>query len=335
MKKKIEITTIIAATSLLAMLGLVYCWVYSEPYYADTLGPHWAFWRQLIWNAIGVSAFVLASRVKWARWEKAGPFVLGGWMVAMFATIFWGQPSDAGLMLHVGALALDVMSVLPFVVALFLAWWMRQTKWRFCMLPFLMGIASGFMIAVAIATHPNRLLRVLVWLPDCVGQWFGVDTTALAAGMESPVSEAARYVLTQMKAAFAGAHWFSSGNVESLRNLPGCLTYSMTCASSVVLGYWFLLLVGLLFVALGIACASYWCTVADTPKRTFVLFAALGVVGSAFWGIGECFEVMPMRYTCVPLVAYGGTKVVLTWLTVGVLVSLFRDEDDGRDKRGR
>lgn len=334
MKKKIEITAIIAATSLLAMLGLVFCWVYPEPYYADTLG-HWAFWRQLIWNAIGVSAFVLASRVKWARWEKAGPFVLGGWMVAMFAAICFGQPSDAGLILLVGALALDVMSILPFVAALFFAWWMRKTGWRLWTLLLMIAIGGGVVMILAIATHPNRLLRILLWLPDCVGQWFGVDTTALAADMRSPVSEPALYVLKLMKAAFADTHWFSSGNVESLRNLPGCLTHAMPCAASVVFGYWFLLLVGLLWGALGIACASYWCIVADTPKRTFVLLAAFGVVGVAFWGLGECFEVMPMRYTCVPLVAYGGTKVVLTWLTVGVLVSLFRDEDDGRDKRGR
>ena len=62
MNKKMIAGVAIAAVAMLALMGLAFCWLCPDVWVcrAEKLGAHWAFWRQLAWNAVGVLAFVLA-----------------------------------------------------------------------------------------------------------------------------------------------------------------------------------------------------------------------------------------------------------------------------------
>lgn len=314
MNKKMIAGVAIAAVAMLALMGLAFCWLCPDFWVcrAEKLGAHWAFWRQLAWNAVGVLAFVLAWKVGWPWWMKAAPFVVAGSVCIMFATVHYGACISGCHMLRLGPVDLEVMNCLPLVGALFLAWLQRMMKWRTRTLILMLGGAFLAAMATQVMTNANRMARIMQALND---------DAAL------PANSAALYVSQQMKAAFAETHWFTGGNSEVLRNLPGALTHAMPCAASVVFGKWFLLVACLAFAAIASVFAYGWHAVGDRSKKTFILFAGLGIIMPAVMGVCECLALLPVRFTCVPLVAFGWTKVLLTWLTAGVFVSLLSEKD--------
>ncbi len=237
-KKKIAINTAGTATGLLALLGLIFCCCCSTCH-SGRSGAHFAFWCQLCWNILGVGLFVLAAKIKWSWWMKAALFVLGGW-VAMFVAAHFCPSVNGSLYLGDGPIRIEVMSCLPFVAALFLAWYAKDSRWR------------------------TLTLTAMV----------------LVTG----------------------------------------------CTASVVLGKWFLSVVVLLWGVLTGVFAYCWRFSDDHPKRVFVLFGGLGLLLPAALCVCECFSLTPMRYTCVPLVAFSGTKVLMAWLTLGTMASLVGDE---------
>ena len=60
----------------------------------------------------------------------------------------------------------------------------------------------------------------------------------------------------------------------------------------------------------------------DQSQKTFLVIAGLGILLPAVLGTCECLGLLPMSYTCVPLVSYGGTAAMMTWLIAGTLASL-------------
>ena len=84
--RKSIIGSLIAATVLLAAMGCWFCWHCPSRFYE----AHGLFWRQLVWNGVGIAAFVMAqfSRpISGAhKWISAGPVSIN--VVTCFMPVF-------------------------------------------------------------------------------------------------------------------------------------------------------------------------------------------------------------------------------------------------------
>ena len=137
----------------------------------------------------------------------------------------------------------------------------------------------------------------------------------------SPAACARGFVQSQTRKAFAQAQWFSSTDAEILRSTPGNTTYSMPASSAVMFGKWFMSLAGVFFAVIAFGLAWLWRVAEDRAKRAFILVVGLGIIGPAVFGVCQCLGIVPMSYTCVPLVSNCTTSVLASWFVAGILVS--------------
>lgn len=305
------IAAILGSTVALAIMGLVFCWGCPEWLPVVGVNPRVVFIRQLVWNAIGVSAFGLAAMFGWKRWLKYAPFVAIGWLVAC-AAAFHCPSVNGDVMLWLGPIRIDIFTFLPLVSALMLAWLSEKLKIRAFPLLICTSIALLAVVSVKIVTNPSRIARLAMF--------FGGELSEEASRVQS----AAACMQEQCRMAIESAHWFS-GNVANLMDIPGRRTFAMSASAALLFGKWFVAVVCLLFGAL--ACGVSYCFVGtkDEAKRSFAIVTGVGILGMAATSYLGCLGVVPMVYKPVPLVSFGGVLAVMTWISVGVLISMLKD----------
>lgn len=73
MKKKIVSGMVIGSVALLAAMGLAFLWWCPQSESAiKAMGSHWAFKRQIVWNALGVAVCCGVAALGWKRLLKVG-----------------------------------------------------------------------------------------------------------------------------------------------------------------------------------------------------------------------------------------------------------------------
>lgn len=301
---------------MLAAMGLVFLWCCPE-WHPEMLGEHWRFKRQLCWNAMGIAAFCMPMLAGWTpRWLKLAPVMAAAWLVMFAASQFCPQ-DGGGWFVLIGPIRFDVMSMLPFSLAMLLAWVANRFRFRAVRMLVVVGVAIMIALTARIATNANRVSRVAAWFS-------GDPPTKQLSENDSSLARA--WAQKMYAEAIGASHWFSA-NEEHLKGnpLPGRFTSAMPASAALAFGKWFLVLFGAAFVFMGWCFARVWFTTADQGKKVFLAVAGLGVLVPAILGPCECLGLTPMLYTCVPLVSYGGTVAMVTWLIAGTLASLWLD----------
>lgn len=308
---RICIAAILGSTVALAIMGLVFCWGCPEWLPIASGNPHVAFMQQLAWNAIGASSFALAAMFGWKRWLMAAPFVAIGWLVAC-AAAFHCPSVNGDVMLWLGPIRIEIFIFLPLVSALMLAWLSEKLKIRAFPLLICTAIALLAVVSVKIVSNPNRMARLAMFF------------SGELSGEASHVQLAAAFAQEQCRMAIESAHWFS-GNVANLVDIPGRRTFAMSASAALLFGKWFVAVVCFLFGTL--ACGVSYCSMGtkDEAKRSFAIMTGVGILGMAATSYLGCLGVVPMVYKPVPLVSFGGVLAVMTWISVGVLISMLKD----------
>lgn len=311
----VPVAMILGAIVGLAVMGLAFCWACPDRLHdVGGVASRWCFKRQLAWNVIGLAALVGAIVVGWKRWLKEAPFVFIGWVALWFVAHMQQMVDGSCNIVRIGPIPLQVWSLFPVAFALLAAWLRDRYGVRLKRVLFaaLLAVLAGAVIMVA--TDPGRKARL----------------AAFVAGEEPPEMPpgacARAFVQHQSREAFAQAHWFSPCDTQVIRDLPGAMKYSMPASSAVVFGKRFMSVACVFFaiVALGLACL--WRGTEDKTKRAFIFVAGLGILVPAILGPCECLGLMPMLYTCVPLVSNETTAVLASWLGAGILASASRTQ---------
>ena len=294
----------------LAVMGLVFCWADSDRLHdIGRAASRYYFNRQAIWNVFGLAAFVMTIIVGWKRWLKAAPFVFVGWVALWFAAHMRQLDDGSSTIVLIGPISLEVWALFPVAFALLVAWLRQRYGVQTKRILFIVGIAAFAAITAHVFTNANRMTHLAAFFA-------GEESPAM-----SPAACARAFVQSQTCKAFAQAQWFSSTDAEILCNTPGNTTYSMPASSAVMFGKWFMSLAGVFFAVIAICLACLWRVAEDTAKRAFILVVGLGIIGPAVFGVCQCLGIVPMSYTCVPLVSNCTTSVLASWLGAGILVS--------------
>ena len=303
-------TLILGSIVGLAVMGLVFCWAYADM--LNIIGSpasRYYFNRQAIWNSLGLVAFVMATIVGWKRWLKSAPFVFAGWVILWFAAHMREFVAGSSTIVLIGPISLEVWSLFPVALALLVAWLRPRYGGEARRILFSIGIVAFAAITVHVATNANRMTHL----------------AAFFAGERSPAASPAAYarmfVQSQTWKAFAQAQWFSSTDVEILRETPGNATYSMPASSAVLFGKWFMAVAWVFFALIALGFACLWRRTEDKVKRSYFLVSGLGIIVPTVLGHCECLGLIPMLYTSVPLVSNDTTAILATWLGGGILVS--------------
>ena len=318
MKSKIgRIEMIVSPVVVLAAMGLVFLWCCPEwHWHPEMLVEHWQYKRQLCWNGIGIMTFCMPLLAGWRRWLKLAPVMAAVWLVMFAASKF--SPSDGGgWFVTLGPIRFDLLGMLPFALAMTLAW--IANRFRFRAVRMLLVVAGTILIALTMrmATNANRVSRIAEWFSS------SPPTKVLS---EDGSSLARAWAQMACVKAVEASRWFSA-NEEHLKDnpIPGRFTSAMPASAALVFGKWFLVLFGAAFGFLGWCFARAWFATADQGKKAFLAVAGLGTIVPAALSTFECLGLTPMMYTCVPLVSYGGTAAMMTWLIAGTLASVLLD----------
>lgn len=314
MGKKIVTEMLIGSVAALAAIGLVFLWWCPQSMGGvKALGAHWAFGHQLMWNVFGVAACCGMFLLKWSRLLKAAPFVFAGWFAMVCVAAHYMPMVNGSLCLRYGPLAFYVMLCFPFMFALMLAWIAERFKFRAIPLLFCAAVAMITLMAAVIATNHNRVERIKMFFR-------GETPNKVQPERDSGVL-LRYYCLERQSAAIETAQWFGAGDAEMLKLVPGKQTHSMPVASAVMFGKWFPTATLMLFAVFATGVLFAWHGASSEAQKVFVFVAGLGVVIQAIQGFGECFNLIPMHFICVPLASFNGTQALMAWLTAGAILS--------------
>ena len=320
MKDKVtRIAMVALPVVVLAAMGLLFLWRCPE-YHSGMLGGHWYVKHQLCWNVMGVVAFCMPLLAGWwTRWLKLAPAMAAAWLVMFAASQFCPQ-DGGGWFVSLGPIRLDVIGMLPFSLAMLLAWISHKFGFRAVRVLVIAGVSALLVLTACIATNSNRVSRVAAWFSG------DPPTKQLT---ENDSSQARAWAQKTCVEAIEASRWFSANEEYLKKNpLPGRFASAMPASAALVFGKWFLALIWVVFGFLGWCFARAWFGTMDQSKKTFLAVSGLCVFIPATLGICECFGVTPMLYTCVPLVSYGGTATMVLWLIAGTLALIFKEMEE-------
>ena len=178
----------------------------------------------------------------------------------------------------------------------------------------------GVVVAYCIA-EPYRIQRIFGFLNQT----------------DADAASGSAYQLVQSLYAFGSGGLFGIGlgnGGQKLFYLPGMHTdfiYSVIGEEFGIVGA--LLVLGL-FMAL--AWRGFWLTMRiDDPFKSYMAFGATAIiVVQALINMAVAVGVCPVTGITLPLISYGGTSLLVTLLTIGVLLNMSRYADKTKHKRG-
>lgn len=307
----VSVATILGSIAVLAVMGLVFCWAHSERLHdIGAAACRWHINRQIVWNILGLSSFVMAIIVGWKRWLRAAPFVFAGWVALWF--VAHAQPVVDGpcSFVRMGPISLGVWSLFPVAFALLAAWLRKRYGNHAKRILLIAGVVAFASITMHVATNANRMTHLAAFFAG-----------ERKPGM-SPGACARAFVQVQTCKALAQSKWFLSSDTAILRNTPGNMTYSMPASSAVMFGKWFMATAWVFFALIVLGLACLWRMTEDRSERALILVLGLGLVIPAVFGACQCSGLVPMLYVSVPIVSNDTTAVLATWLGAGILVSV-------------
>ncbi|WP_409179989.1 putative lipid II flippase FtsW [Amycolatopsis sp. VS8301801F10] len=357
---------IAAIWALLTLLGAVMA-LSSSAAAADPAagtGVYQAFFRHLMFVALGTAAFVLGLRVPFSRlrkaatpalaaaavllllvltplgsdhggaqrWLSAGPITLQPVEIAKVALVFWGAHllvSKQKVLHHWRHLLVPLIPVTLALCALLLAQ------------PNLSGTVTLALITLGLlwfAGAPKRLFAAIL-----AGGIAGIVALALFASYRlarilsflspNPDASGSGYQAQQAQYALADGGWFGVGLGQGAAKwsyLPDVQNDFVFALVGEELGFAGCLVVLGLFGCLAVLGLRTAARVADPWVRLVAGTTTLLLVAQALINIGYVAGALPVTGVTLPLVSAGGTSLVVTMLQFGILAQAAREEPAAR-----
>ena len=188
----------------------------------------------------------------------------------------------------------------------------------------LMGLAGGASLALLVLTSEYRMRRLTAFLDPWADQW--------GSGFQ----------LTQSLIAIGRGEWFGVGlgeSVQKLFYLPEAHTdfiFAVYAEEFGLLGVFLMILLFVLLVWRAFAISA----AAAAARRPFQACLAFGLgtwLGiQAFINIGVNMGLLPTKGLTLPLVSYGGSSLVVTGASIGLLLRIHYElSADGLARRAR
>ena len=318
--RKILPALLVTPAVLLAVMGLVFCWI--TPANASLYGPgsHFFFSRQLCWTINTVLLAAVAYSLGWRRWLKAAPFIAFGWLglVVYAATCplvrgHWGWIS-------VGCFRINVVEFLPVVFSLLVAWFVQLSRCRAIVGIGIAALMVGAFMCCRLFSNPVERDQLML-LPS-------QQKMAEKAGKPSQ-----EFLLNQCVGAVKESHWFGKCDVNT-RYIPESTTTSMPAVSAVLFGKWYLIALGAVLGVMGIGIGLFWVMGGSESMRAYALVWGALVLLPAFLNLLGCVGIVSMLDFGIPFACYGGSLAMATGIGLAILLSHSSDCDENSLTRG-
>jgi cell division protein FtsW len=328
------------------------------------------FFRQSLWTVIGLVAFAVTSRIDYRRWRAVIPVLLAVSFVLLLAVLLPGfgvQVNGARSWLAIGPMSFQPAELMKLAILLYSADLLaRRARHmadpRLTLYPVLMVVgATAFVmmlqpdlgstiVIVGIAfgvlfVSGVPLGRLTAW---CTAAGFAGTLLAFSAKYRrdrllsflNPTNSAtsAGYQLNQSLTGIATGGLFGVGLGESKAKwgfLPNAHTDFIYAVIAEELGLVGALVVLLLFVSLAMLGVK---TALEAPDR-FGCYLAAGItawlLAQAFVNIGGVVGLLPITGLTLPFVSFGGSSLLVTLATTGMLVNIAGTGAERRRARSR
>ncbi|WP_416211101.1 putative lipid II flippase FtsW [Frankia sp. Cr2] len=354
---------LLSSAGLLLLLGLVMVLSASSVRSFDQLGSSYAvFARQATWVGIGLPLLVLASRLPMRVFRVlAYPFMIVSLvlLVVVLTPQFGKSINGAQRWIELGPYTLQPSEISKLGLVLWGAdLLVRKRKllgnWKHLLVPLVPG---ALLICILIMLEPDMgttivvlvVLLTLLWVVGTPLRVFAsISGVILLAGTVLAVREPYRFErLLSYRDPFADAHntgfqavqglyalasggWWGEGLGASREKWPGLLPNAHTDFILAIvgeeLGLLGTLVVVILFAVLGFAGIRVAHRTADPFIQLAAASATGWLLGQAMINMGAVVGLLPITGIPLPLVSFGGSALVPTMLTVGMLLSFARHE---------
>jgi cell division protein FtsW len=353
-------TWLVGLVGVLCVIGVVMVGSASSVISMSLYGSPWSILtKDILWVAVGLICFVVASRTDYHRWRRLTPILLIGSMICLVVVLAPGVGAASGgasRWIGVGQARFQPSEVMKLALALFGADVLctkiearAGLKQLAAPLLFVTGIAVMLVVAQPDLGTAMVLMVIAVALffaagvPAVVmGKGIGAVTilvTMLAFAMPyrrerllsfvNPGSKAsgAGYQVVQSLIGLGSGHLFGLGLGNSREKwglLPNAHTDFIFSIIGEELG-----LVGVLvvLVLLGIFASKAIRAAQEAPDRYGNLLGVALVAwisAEAILNIGAVLGVLPVTGIPLPFISFGGSSLVITMIAAGMLVNIAR-----------
>ncbi len=352
---------LIATTLVLLVLGLVMVASASIATGDRQLGqPLYYFWRQAAYVTAGVLMGFAALRVPLVVWRRAGAVLLAFGVVLLVLALVPGigrEVNGSMRWISLGAVNLQPSELVKVFAVVYLAGYLvrRHNEVRQTASGFLKPMAVLTLIAGLLLLEPDYGATVVLFATALVMLFLGGVPLArftgwmlAAAAVMSVIVLLAPYrvqrlttfmdpwadpfdsgfQLTQALIAIGRGEWFGvglGGSVQKLFYLPEAHTDFLFAVLAEEFGLVGMTLVIALFTVVVWRAFSI-ARRAEESSRPFSAYLAyglgLGIGLQAFINIGVNLGVLPTKGLTLPLMSYGGSSMVASCLTLGLLLRI-------------
>jgi cell division protein FtsW len=343
-----------------------------------TGSPYGVFFHQVVYCAVGAVAFLLVGRVPVRRWRAASPWLLVATIVALVAVMVPGLGSSvagAQKWFVVGGLSLQPSEPAKLALVLWGAHVLlarratnagrRGWGWQ-ALLPV---VPVALLVAGLVVVEPDLgsalgivvVLFALLWFAGVPGRALGL-LGAGALGAVGVLAVTASYRLARLTSFLGGGGDDSLGagyqSQQALYSLAdggllgdglgqGAAQWSYLPNASndfvfAILGEELGLVGGIAVLGLFALLAWVGLRVAartvDPWNRVVVATLTVWLVAQAVINIGYVLGLLPVTGITLPLISAGGSSVVVSFVSLGLLAAAARDEPEARvalAQRGR
>ena len=351
---------LILAVAVLNIIGLVMVLSASSVESLDSKGnPWWFFERQMMWTALGVVAFFLASRFDHRRWRRLAPLLLAVAFLLLTVVLIPGvgiYVDGARRWLGSGQFRLQPSEIAKFALLVFCADVLARRQhevadWRRALRPIVSvlgavallmmlepDLASFMVIAVTVsamlvvggirARHLAALAAAgvaMVAMFSFVVPWRRARMFSFFSGGQD--AHAAGYQVTQSLIALVRGGWTGVGlgaGRAKWNFLPAAHTDFIFAVIGEELGVLGCALVVGLFVLIAVIGFRTAHRAPDRFGTVLAVGATAWIVGQAVLNLGAVVGVLPVTGVPLPFVSFGGTALVSTMVAAGVLVNVAR-----------
>ncbi len=357
--------TLVVATLLVFGLVMVYSasWDFSLQIYGS---PTRIFRRQVMWLGLGLTAALVAFRMDYHWWKRLSILAMGGTVIALLLVLVRGELRLGATRNLLGG-SVQPSELAKLVIILYLAAWLDTHRehindWNFGLVPLgaILGLVGGLIFLqpdLSAATTILMLGGLLYFLAG--GDWrrilallsgaalVGALLVALSPtgrlrvqtyveGLRDPLTSS--YHVQRSLEAFANGGLFGVGIGESSTKLTG-LPVPPTDSIFAVIGEETGLLGAALVVALYVLLVWRSLVIARKAPDMLgqVLAASLGgwIGMEAMINMAVMVGLMPFAGNALPFISAGGSNLVISLVSVGILGSVARQTALSRQEKER
>jgi len=352
---------LLCVTFALLGIGLVMVMSASIPIAEKQFGQPFAYFqKQLIYMLLGLLGALMVTRVPMQQWSKVGPMLLALGFILLIAVLIPGVGKEVnGSMrwMPLGLINLQVSEVAKLLVFIYLAGYLvrRGDEVRNTVKGFIKPMLLLSFAVVLLLLEPD-FGAAAVMLATALGMMYmaGVGLFKFAALILTTVGSMALiamvspyrvlrvlsfmnpwedpynsgFQLTQSLIAFGRGELFGvglGGSVQKLFYLPETHTDFLFAILAEELGLVGAVIVIVLF-AVFVMRAFQIAAHAQREQQFFSAYLAYGIgicIGlQAFINIGVNMGVLPTKGLTLPLMSYGGSSLVVTLISIGILMRI-------------